>query len=173
MVALDRRLAAIIKGAEQPRDEAERLALAQQAYDKALHATAARLWAEALTANPKLGDDRTTGHRYNAACSAAQAGCGQGNDDPPLDEAARAKFRNQALEWLKIERAVWSRLLESGPPQTRTLVAQILEHWQVDPDLVGVREEKELAKLPEPERAAFKKLWSDVDSLLTKARGGR
>ena len=80
MVALDARLSAIIKGDQQPKDNAERLALAQRAYDKALHATAARLWAEALAADPKLGDDRQAQHRYNAACAAALAGCwaGQG-----------------------------------------------------------------------------------------------
>ena len=76
--ALDARLAAIIKGDQQPKDNAERLHLAQRAYDKALHATAARLWAEALAADPKLGDDRQAQHRYNAACAAALAGCGQG-----------------------------------------------------------------------------------------------
>ena len=78
MVALDARLSAIIKGDQQPKDNAERLRLAQRAYDKALHATAARLWAEALAADPKLGDDRQAQHRYNAACAAAMAGCWEG-----------------------------------------------------------------------------------------------
>ena len=66
--------------ASNPKDKAERLRLAQRAYDKALHATAARLWAEALAADPKLGDDRQAQHRYNAACAAALAGVrpGQG-----------------------------------------------------------------------------------------------
>ena len=58
MVALDARLSAILQGGQQPKDNAERLQLAQRAYDKALHATAARLWGEALAADPKLGDDR-------------------------------------------------------------------------------------------------------------------
>src|SRR5262249_51102820 len=48
LLALDARLAGILAGRQQPRDEAERLRLAQRAYDKVLHATAARLWGEAL-----------------------------------------------------------------------------------------------------------------------------
>src|SRR5262249_15583665 len=44
MMALDARLSAIIKGDQQPKHNAERLQLAQRARDKALHATAARLW---------------------------------------------------------------------------------------------------------------------------------
>ena len=49
-------------------------------YDRALHAHAARMWAEALATDPKLGDDRQAQPRYNAACAAALAGCrpGQG-----------------------------------------------------------------------------------------------
>jgi hypothetical protein len=73
MVALDARLAAIIKADQQPNDNAERLRLAQRAYDKALHATAARLWCEALANDSSLGDDRQAQHRYNAACAAALA----------------------------------------------------------------------------------------------------
>ncbi len=68
MFALDRRLSAVIKGDQQPKDNAERLQLAQRAYDTALFATAARLWSEALAADSKLGDDRKVQHRYNAVC---------------------------------------------------------------------------------------------------------
>jgi hypothetical protein len=35
--------------------------------------------------------------------------------------------------------------------------------------LAGIRDDAELAKLPEPERVAFRKLWADVDALLRKA----
>ncbi len=66
-------------------------------YDTKRFAAAARLWAEALAADPKLGDDRRDNHRYNAACAAALAGCGRGADDPRPDDAARARLRGQAL----------------------------------------------------------------------------
>jgi len=52
-------------------------------------------------------------------------------------------------------------------------IAPTLQHWKADTDLAGIRDEKELAKLPEEERAAFKKLWIGVDQLLTKAAGSK
>ena len=172
MVALDARLAAVIKGPEKPRDQAERLALAQRAYDKDLHATAARLWGDALAANPSLADDRNAQHAYNAACAAARAGCGRSKDDPSPDEVAKANLRKRALDWLKAELAVWSRLLDSDATKHSPLVAKTLEHWRVDTDLPGIRDQKELAKLPEVERSAFQPLWSKVDGVLKKARAG-
>jgi hypothetical protein len=44
----------------------------------------------------------------------------------------------------------------------------MLRHWQQDPDLAGVRDAAELEKLPEAERAEWKKLWEDVAALLKK-----
>ena len=70
--ALDARLAAMQNG-EAPKDNAERLALAQRACDTKRYAAAARLWAEAFEADPTLADDRQAGHRYKAACAAALA----------------------------------------------------------------------------------------------------
>jgi hypothetical protein len=97
----------------------------------------------------------------------------RGIDDPPPDDAARARLRKEALEWLKAEYAAWSKLLESDAAKSSPLVAKVLAHWQEDADLAGIREEKEMAKLPESERTAFKQFWSDVGNLLTKASGGK
>ena len=83
MVALDARLAAVLAGEQRPEDAAERLALAQRAYDTKRYAAAARLWTEALEADPALAESRQTQHPYNAACAAALAAAGQGVDDPP------------------------------------------------------------------------------------------
>ncbi len=170
MLALDARLAVIINGEQQPVKNAERLALAQRAYEKSLHATAARLWAEALEADPKLGDDREAGHRYNAACSASLAASGAGKDDPPLDVVAKATLRKQALDWLRAELIAWTGLVESGPPETRVSIAQTLEHWQQDSDLASLRDEAELAKLPAEEQQAFQQLWTKVAELLEKSK---
>ena len=168
MVALDSRLSSIIKVAQQPKDNAERLKLAQRAYDKALHTTAARLWAEALAADPKLGDDRQAGHRYNAACAAALAGSGQGKDDPKPDEAAKAKLRGQAQTLLKAELSAWKRVAMTIGPGNKELVAKTLTHWKEDADLANVREASTLDKLPEAERKEWRTLWADVDALLEK-----
>ena len=152
MAALTARLPAVLKGEDRPKDVADRLAIAQMCYDTKRFAAAARFWAEALAADPKLGDDRQAQHRYNAACAAALAAAGQGTDDPKPDDAARARLRGQALDWLKDERAAWVKLLDAGGPQARPLVQQTLEHWRADTDLAGVRDPDPLAKLPESER---------------------
>ena len=170
MVALDARLAAILRGDQQPGDNLERLKLAQRAYDRAFHAAAAKLWADALDADPKLAEDREVQTAYNAACAASLAGCGQGKDNPPPDDSAKAKLRERARGWLKTELDVWAKLVESGPAEARTSIAQTLQHWREDSDLAGIRDETSLAKLPEGEREAFRALWADVDRLLPKAR---
>ena len=157
----------MLKG-EAPKDNAERLALAQRAYETQRYAAATRLWGGALEADPKLADDRQAQHRYNAACAAALAGCGKGTDDPPPDDASKVKLRRQALDWLKADLAAWSKILESGPPQARPVVASTLKHWKEDSDLAGIRDAAALAKLPQEERAACKQLWGDVDGLLSK-----
>ncbi len=171
MVAMDARLPGVLKGDQTPRDNSERLQLAQRAYDKALHSSATKLWTEAFTADASVIDDRQAQHRYNAACAAALAGAGQGKDDSPPDDAARAKLRRQAREWLEAELATWGRLLDSGAADMKATVTTTLQHWKEDADLAGIRDEKELAKLPEAERTAFKRLWNDVDQLLTRANG--
>ena len=55
LAALDGRLPAILKGADHPKDVAERLDLAQICYNKRIYAASARFWSEALEAAPKLG----------------------------------------------------------------------------------------------------------------------
>ena len=45
-----------------------------------LNCAAARFYEEAFAAQPKLADDLGAAHRYNAACAAALAGCGQSKD---------------------------------------------------------------------------------------------
>ena len=169
MIALDSRLPAILKRTDRPKDTTERLAFAQMAYGRGLHAGAARLWAEALTADPKLGDDRQVQHRYNAACAAALAGCGEGKDDPAPDDGAKARLRRQAFDWLKSEISAWSKALESIPPQNRPVVRHTLDHWRQDRDLAGVRDPAALDRLPEPERADWQELWSEVEALRARA----
>ena len=80
----------------------------------------------------------------------------------------RARLRGQALDWLKAERAAWAKVLDSDGPQARPFVQQTLQHWRADTDLAGVHDAGALAKLPEPERVAWRSLWAEVDALLAK-----
>ena len=52
---------------------------------KKLHHATTRLFADTFAADSNLADDPQTGHRYNAACAAAQASAGQGEDAGKLE----------------------------------------------------------------------------------------
>jgi tetratricopeptide (TPR) repeat protein len=172
MVDLEQKLPAIVTGKTRPADAAESLAVAQMFYNKKLHGASAQFWQDAFQTQPALADDMKVQNRYNAACAAALAGCGQGKDDPPLDAAAKARWRTQALDWLKADLAAWAPVLKGGTPQARQPVAATLQHWKVDPDLAGLRDKAALAKLPEDEQRACRALWAEVDALLSKAQSG-
>jgi serine/threonine-protein kinase len=162
LVELDGKLAAIMEGATHPADAAERMEYANLCTVKKLPATAAQFFVEAFAAHPALAEDLKAGNRYNAACVAALAGCGQGNDEPPLDDPARARWRQQALAWLRADLGLWTKHLDSGNPQAQAALQQTLLHWQHDPDLAGIREPTALGRLPEAERQACRQLWAEV-----------
>jgi tetratricopeptide (TPR) repeat protein len=167
---LDGRLPALLKGHEQPMDAGERLALAQLCQlHKQLFVAAARWYGEAFTAQPPLAEDLSGGYRYDAACAAALAGCGQGKDANVLGDEERARLRRQALDWLRADLQGWRRLLEKGPNTNRPAIAQQLKHWLVDTDFVGVRGEQALAGLPRAERADWQQLWKEVEALRQRA----
>jgi serine/threonine-protein kinase len=140
---------------------AKRFQEARKSYREAI------VWQKKALADPKLAANHRAQRRYNAACAAALAGCGKGKDDPPPEDASKVKLCRQALDWLKADLAAWSKILESGPPQGRPVVASTLEHLKEHSDLAGIRDAAALAKLPQEERAACKPLWGDVDGLLS------
>jgi hypothetical protein len=157
-----------VLGGSDPKDNAERLALAQRAYYTKKYAIAMRLWDEALKHDPKLTEARQAPHRYNAACAAALAAAGKDTDDPEPANAAQAQLLGQALGWLKAEPDVWSKALDPDDSKARAAVAGTLRYWQQDPDLAGVRDEAALARLPDAERADWSALWDAVGRLLKR-----
>jgi tetratricopeptide (TPR) repeat protein len=168
LLALDSRLSAVLKGEAEPRDTAERLALAglaRQPY-KRQYTAAARLYAAAFGAKEATAD-LLARHRYHAACAAALAGCGQGWDAVLIDDKQGARLRRQALDWLRGDLTAWKQLLEKEPEQARAAVQKALRQWQQDTDFAGVRGDA-LAKLPESEGVAWRQLWDDVSSLLAR-----
>jgi serine/threonine-protein kinase len=172
LAALEPKIAALMEGKARPANAAEALTVAQYCQQaRQMHAAAARLYAEAFAAQPKLADDLQASHRYDAACSAALAGCGQGKDADKLDEKERAKWRRQAFEWLRADLAALRKRVEQGKPQERAEVVQTLRHWQQDSDLARIRDAKALSALPAAERDAWRKLWADVDGLTQAVQG--
>jgi hypothetical protein len=169
MVSLEPKLPAILNGDVNLNTPAERLALAQMCYDKNLQAAAARFWTEAFESDAKLADEVESGNRYNAACAAALAGAGKSKDDPAPNDIAKAKLREQALNWLKADLAYWIKQLESGSPQSKSSANQTLQHWKTDPDLAGIRDVEALKRLPEDEQKSLRAFWTNVDATLERA----
>jgi tetratricopeptide (TPR) repeat protein len=170
LLRADRRLSGVLKGTDQPIDAGECLEFARLCQEyRQRYAAAAHFYKEAFAANPKIPDNLAVGHRYNAACATALAGCGQGKGTGGLDEKKRARLRQQALHWLRADLAAWDRLLEKGTDKARPVIAAKMRHWQDDPDFAGVRGKEALAKLPEAERAPWQNLWADVAATLARA----
>jgi tetratricopeptide (TPR) repeat protein len=168
MLAVDKKLPAILKGEARPADAAEQLGLARLCYTKKRYAAAARFFADALAAQPNLADDLDAYNRYDAACCAALAAAAQGQDTAGLDDKERARLRQQALGWLRADLDSWAKQMQMGPTRTQAAAGQ-LRHWQVDSDVASLRDAAALEKLPEAERADCKKLWAEVAALLKKA----
>src|SRR5262249_20832730 len=143
------------------------------AFYKKQYAAAARLWAAALAADPKLADDLKAAHRYNAACAAALAAAGKGEDAGGLGADEQARWRKQATEWLRADRGLWGKRLEGGKPEDRKAVADKMKQWQRDGDLESLRSPTALEKLPADEREVCRRLWADVAALLGKAQDGK
>ncbi len=164
LVELDVKLPDLVAGKIAPANAAERLELAAfcQQPCKQLVVAAVRFFTEAFAAEPALADNPRTFRRYNAACAAALAGCGQGKDVDKLDGAERARLRRQALDWLRADLEAWRRLLDEEPDKFRPVIAKQMRHWLDDPDFAGVRGPQALAELPEAERQPWQKLWDDV-----------
>jgi serine/threonine-protein kinase len=171
LVELDRKLSVVLQGEAEPADAAEGLALGQlcQQYKKR-HAAAARLYADAFTTDPKLAADLREQHRYNAACCAALAAAGRGEDAKRLPDKVVLMLRQQALGWLRADLAFYNREAAGKLPAVREAVRQRLAHWQQDPDLASVRDKEALDKLPEAERKDWRQLWDEVAALLKKVQ---
>jgi hypothetical protein len=109
-------------------------------------------------------------HRYNAARTAALAGCGMGKDAGTLDDAERVRLRRQALDWLGAELESWSRSLEKEPAKFRPSCDGILQYWLGDADFAGVHGPEALSKLPEAERRLWQEFWNGVGDLLKRVQ---
>jgi hypothetical protein len=67
---------------------------------------------------------------------------------------------------------LWTEQLKASQARARAQALATLRHWQSDPVLAGLRDEAALAKLPENEKPAWRRLWAEVDQLVHKAGEG-
>jgi serine/threonine-protein kinase len=161
-------LPAFLDGKYQPRDNDERLALLGACQFTNRTRAIARLYACTFAAAPAMLDDLAAGHRYNAARSAALAGCGQGADAIGLGEGEGKQWRDQARQWLQADLAARARALGDGPMAARGVARTALNRWRMDPDLACVRDLRELDKLTPDERKEYLALWAEVDAILAR-----
>jgi tetratricopeptide (TPR) repeat protein/serine/threonine protein kinase len=168
LVELDTRLPKVLRGEVPPGNSVETASLALFCQErKQLFAAAVRLYGDAFARDARLADDLDAGHRYNAACAAALAGCGQGKDATHLEDKERARLRGRALVWLTADLAYYAKLADGAPAEIRAFIQKRLQHWLRDTDLVGVRGDR-LAKLLEAERKDWQQLWTDAERTLKK-----
>ena len=146
----------------------EQAGLGQLCVLKKRYAAAARFYADAFTTLPKLADDPQNGRR-RAAAAAALAADGQGEDAGKLEDKERARLRKQAWDWLWADLAAQRNLVRNSTPSVLERVQANLRRWQEDPDLAAVRDAASLEKLSPEERADWKKLWAEVDRIVTKS----
>jgi tetratricopeptide (TPR) repeat protein len=169
LATLEKKLPAILKGELKPGSPEEALEMSALCRARGHPVTAARLADDALKSKPPLGDDMGNRRRFLAACAAAQAASGIGEESAKLKDEEQERWRGQALTWLNADLAVWSHRLETASAKERGEIASILQRWQHDPSLASVRDEAALEKMPNEVREAWRKLWQEVEALRRKA----
>jgi tetratricopeptide (TPR) repeat protein len=170
ILVLDKKLPAILSGEAAAANPGDAITLAQVCQEfKKRHVAAARLYADVFAAEPKLAADLDAQHRYNAACSAALAAAGHGEDAHLLPDKVVVMFRSWALGWLRDDLTAYAKLAGQNNSAIKQTIQQGLTHWRSDPDLASLRDPQSLNRLPDNERAAWQELWRDVDQLAKRA----
>jgi hypothetical protein len=162
----------VLANKEKARTAQEHIELACFCWEYKQHyAAAARFFSDAFAAEPRLEADLGRWYRYLAATSALLAAAGQGEDAGRLPARVLLTLRRQALRWLRADLEALAGLAGRDNPRLKQAIQQRLEHWQKDAALDSVRGEEALARLPDHERAAWRRLWADVAALSKKVEG--
>lgn len=77
---------------------------------------------QAIRLDPKLAEDLKGAHRYEAARSAALAGCDKGADATKRDDKDRARLRGQVLTWLRADLVLRRQASSEDSSQRRDTV---------------------------------------------------
>src|SRR5262249_54036122 len=95
------RLPDFLEGKVKPKDADEETAVAEVCYFKQLYAASSRFYASAIAAKEKRPEGPHPDLLYDAARAAALAGSGKGKDADRTDVKERARWRKQALAWMR------------------------------------------------------------------------
>lgn len=170
LLQLQERFPRLLSGEDQTASTQENLDLVRMCQAKRLYAAATRFAAAAFSAEPQLTDNPYSRHVFIAACCAALAAAGQGEDAAQLDEAERARLRQQAREWIRAELTAWEQLVNADPTGTRQVSLRILSQLPASSDLASIRDAAALAQLSADEQQACTQLWADVATLMRKVQ---
>jgi ubiquitin-protein ligase len=124
-------------------------------------------WASYVAQAPPFLSDHPA---YFAAAAAAMAARGEG-DGAALSVEERAKLRMQALTWMREHIAFCEQRAQDR--SKRKQVHDHLSYASTDGWFSGVRDGKQLAGFPEPERQEWSQLWADLASLREKCKPSR
>jgi tetratricopeptide (TPR) repeat protein len=167
---LDERLRPILISEERVNGPEEQVELGRMClFYKHMYMNAGVFFAEAFGNRPELVGDLRNTNRFDAACAAALAGTGQGEDVAALQERDKQVWRERARHWLEEDLAQWSKLAASDNAADRALTRAAMFRWKQERYLAGIRNKDALLRLPEGERPVFQKLWDDVDVVLKRA----
>jgi WD40 repeat protein/serine/threonine protein kinase len=175
--ARDEKLLAVLSGKSELGSAEELMELARFAtHSRGQFAATARLFIDCLGRHPDwasyvadrppfLGDHPS----YYAAASALMAAGGEGNGAELTDEQ-RPTLRKQALTWMREHLAFCENRIRN-----KGFISQVHYHLAFaasDNWFAGVRDEKQFANLPEPERSEWSQFWTDLASLREKCKLG-
>ena len=162
---------AIVRGEAMPASPEQGAIAAACATRRKMPARAAQLFVEAFAAAPELAVALRIGYRYEAARAAALTGTGA--SEVAITEEACAQWRRRALRWLRDDLEAWDRHHAADADGRRARVEHVLQHWQQEADLAGLRDPARVERLPAAEQAECRALWRDVAALLERARPER
>jgi len=166
MRELEPRLQSVLKREGDSTPPKDLLTFAKIASIKKRYSGAAALYRDALERQPALQDSRDIlvgqSQRYYAACSAALAGLGKGEDAADLDSASRARWRHRAIKWLHEDLAALQRKYSTENQQSSKRLAQALKSWRRGA-LKFLENEETMTAIPASEIQAWTALRTAVD----------
>src|SRR5262249_2009518 len=151
--ALEKRLPAVLRGKEKASAD-DLLQMAEMCGKlKRQYRWAARLYQDAFEAEPRFLQDPL--HLHRAAVAVALAAAGRGEPATKLKDEEKATLRRQARVLLDTELRVYANGMAKDKLTAFLQAAENLPRWQRDPALAGVREARELDRLPQEEKQAW------------------
>ncbi|MGQ0614418.1 MAG: tetratricopeptide repeat protein [Planctomycetaceae bacterium] len=155
------RLSDVLAGREEVGEGPDRLTLVEAAAARRLFRAGAKL-AEAFD----LDTDFADGLPWAVAWCPARSAAGEG-DASDATAAERAAWRARALRALRLALDGW-RVAATGPEPDRLNLRISIDLCRRDPAFAALREPRSQG-LPEVEREAWRRFWSELDGVLALA----